>query len=105
MIDKSFFVSTEVHAREVELGDGAKHTLWFKQLPAIEFRRFSLAESSDDEDVRIKSIAKLLCASLCNEDGSPALTVAQAMTLTAPAMNAIFEQVLDVNGQGSKKKD
>jgi hypothetical protein len=105
MIDASFFVSAEVHAREVELGDGKKHTLWFKQLPAIEFRRFSLAENSDDEEVRIRSIATLICASLCNEYGSPAITVAQAMMLTAPAMNAIVDQAMDVNGQLGKKKD
>jgi hypothetical protein len=46
----------------------------------------------------------LICASLCNEDGSAAITMEQAMKLNAPAMNAIFEQVLFVNGQGAEKK-
>jgi hypothetical protein len=105
MIDQSFFVSSTVQKRTVELPDGKKHDLFFKEIPAVEFRRFSLAEQSDDENVRIGSIAKLICVSLCNEDGSPAITFEQAMMLKAGAMNAIFGQVLIVNGQGDKKKD
>lgn len=105
MIDKSFFVSTEVQKRTVELPDGQKHDLFFKEIPAVEFRRFSLAEQSDDEGVKIGSIAKLICASLCNEDGTPAITFEQAMMLKASPMNAIFSEVLIVNGQGNKKKE
>jgi len=104
MISQSFFVSGEVHKRSVTLPNGEVHDLFFKEIPATEFRRFSLSEQSTDEDVRISSIGKLICASLCNEDGTPALTVEQAMKLNAPAMTAIFEQVLFVNGQGAEKK-
>ena len=105
MIDQSFFVSSTAQKRTVELPDGKKHDLFFKEIPAVEFRRFSLAEQSGDENVRIGSIAKLICVSLCNEDGSPAVTFEQAMMLKAGAMNAIFAEVLIVNGQGDKKKD
>lgn len=104
MIAQSFFVSGEVHKRAVKLPNGETHDLFFKEIPATEFRRFSLSEQSPDEDVRISSIGKLICASLCNEDGSAAITLEQAMKLNAPAMNAIFEQVLFVNGQGAEKK-
>lgn len=105
MIDSSFFVSTEVQKRTVELPDGQKHELFFKEIPAIDFRRFSLAEQSDNEDVRASSLAKLICASLCNEDGTQAITFEQALNLKASAMNSIFAEVLAVNGQGSKKKE
>jgi hypothetical protein len=104
MIDKSFFISGEVHKRSVTLPNGEAHELFFKEIPAVEFRRFSLAEQSEDENIRVGSISKLICASLCNEDGSSAITFEQAMQLNAPAMNAIFEQVLSVNGQGATKK-
>lgn len=104
-LDKAFFVAVEVQARKVTLPDGTEHELHFKELPATEFRRFGLAENSDDENVRIGSIAKLICASLCEADGKPALTYDQALQLNASATNAIFEQVLFVNGQGGKKKD
>lgn len=99
MLDKAFYVSTELHEKEVELADGSKHTLHFKELPAIEFRRFSLAEQSDNENVRATSIAKLIAASLCDADGKPAITFDQALNLKASAMNAIFEAMLEVNGQ------
>lgn len=105
MIDASFFVSSAAQKRAVELPDGQTHELFFKEIPAVEFRRFSLAEQSEDENVRVGSIAKLICVSLCNEDGSPAITFEQAMMLKAGAMNAIFAQVLIVNGQDNKKKD
>lgn len=99
MLDKAFYVSTELHEREVELADGSKHSLHFKELPAIEFRRFALAEQSDNENVRATSIAKLIAASLCDADGKPAITFDQALNLKASAMNAIFEAMLEVNGQ------
>lgn len=104
MIAKSFFVSGEVQKKSVKLPNGEVHDLFFKEIPATEFRRFSLSEQSADEDVRVSSIAKLICASLCNEDGTQALSLDQALKLNAPAMNAIFEQVLIVNGQGAEKK-
>jgi hypothetical protein len=99
MLDKSFFVSTELQEREVELADGSKHVLYFKELPAIEFRRFALAEQSDNENVRATSIAKLIAASLCDADGKLAITFEQALNLKASAMNSIFEAMLEVNGQ------
>jgi hypothetical protein len=99
MLDKSFFVSTELQEREVELADGSKHVLYFKELPAIEFRRFALAEQSDNENVRATSVAKLISASLCSADGKVAITFEQALNLKASAMNTIFEAMLEVNGQ------
>lgn len=99
MLDKSFFVSAELQEREVELADGSKHVLYFKELPAIEFRRFALAEQSDNENVRATSIAKLIAASLCEADGKSAITFDQALNLKASALNAIFEAMLEVNGQ------
>lgn len=102
MLDKSFFVSADVHERKVTLPDGKEHTLYFKELPAVEFRRFALAEQSESEDVRASSIAKLLSASVCEADGKPAITFEQALKLKASAMTEIFNALLDVNGQ---KKD
>lgn len=99
MLDKSFFVSTELQEREVELADGSKHILYFKELPAIEFRRFALAEQSENENVKATSIAKLIAASLCDADGKLAITFEQALNLKASAMNSIFEAMLEVNGQ------
>lgn len=105
MLDKSLFVSTNVQEREIKLPDGKTHVLYFKELPAIEFRRFYLASQSADEDVRVFAIAKLISAALCDSDGKPAVTPEQASQLKSGPMNLIFEALLDVNGQGEQKKD
>lgn len=105
MLDDSLFVSTAVQERTVTLPDGKKHVLFFKELPAIEFRRFYLASQSADENVKIYAIANLIAAGLCDTDGKPAITAEKAAQLKAGAMNEIFMALLDVNGQGETKKD
>jgi hypothetical protein len=98
----TFFTSQEVHEREVTLADGSKHVLYFKELPAIEFRKFQMAETSDDEDTRAASVAKLIAVSLVEKDGKPAITAKQAAQLKGAAANALMSAILDVNGFGSK---
>lgn len=102
MLNDAFFVSTQVHEKQVKLADGSEHTLYFKELPAVEFRKFALAEQSNNEDIKAGAVAKLIAVSLCEPDGKPAITVEQALMLKAGAMNSIFEAILEVNVQ---KKD
>lgn len=101
-LPKSFFAATDIQQREIELPDGQKHTLHFKELPAIEFRKFQMAESSTDDDVRSTSIAKLIAASVCESDGKPALTMKEALQLKGQPSNAIMAAILDVNGFKAK---
>jgi hypothetical protein len=96
-LDK-FFVSTEIHERTVKLPDGSEHLLHFRELPAADFRRFHMAEMSEDEDVRAGSMAKLICACLCEPDGKAAITYKQALQLKPAAANALIGAVLSVNG-------
>lgn len=105
MLDKSLFVSGEVIEKTVTLPDGSKHTMWFKELPAVDFRKFVLAEQSSDEDVRATSMAKLIAMSLCEKDGKPALSFKKAQELNAPAMNSIVQAIMEVNGFSDEKKD
>lgn len=104
-LDKALFVSAEVFERTCELQDGTKHVLHFKQLPAVEFRRYLNATNSADEDVAAACMAKLISQSLCTPDGQPALTFKEAVQLTPGAEKAISAAVLDVNGMGKKKDD
>lgn len=103
-LDNSLFVSDQIHEREVELSDGRKHRLHFRELPVVEFRRFHLAEASGDEDARANSLAKLIAASVVEPDGTPALTVKDAARLRPDAANAILAAILDVNGFVAAKK-
>lgn len=97
MLNDAFFVSTQVHEKQVKLADGSEHTLYFKELPAIEFRKFFLAEQSEDEDVRAAALAKLISFGLCEPDGKAAITFNQALMLKTDAMNAIAAAILEVN--------
>ncbi|MDM0024075.1 phage tail assembly chaperone family protein, TAC [Variovorax saccharolyticus] len=98
---EAFFVSAQVHERKITLADGSEHSLFFKELPASIYRKFQIAEQSDDEDVRAGSMAKLISSSLCEEDGSEAMTYEQALKLKASAANALLDAVLEVNGRKS----
>jgi hypothetical protein len=102
MIDAALFVSDKVHEKQVTLPDGSTHALYFKELPAVEFRKFAIAESSEDEAVQANSMAKLIAASLCEPDGKPAITLKDAQRLTASAMTAIAAAIMEVNGFSAK---
>lgn len=104
-LSPSLFVSETIHPRTVKLPDGSEHVLHFKELPATVFRAFHLAEQSKDEDTQTGSMAKLIASSLCEPDGKPALTYKEALKLTAPAANALVNEVLSVNGFGGKQKN
>jgi len=106
MLNESLFVSEKVIEKEVTLSDGTVHKLYFKELPAVEFRKFYIAEQSQDEDVQASSMAKMVAASLCEPDGKPAITVKKALQLKGSALTAIVEAIMQINGFGvDAKKD
>ena len=105
MLDKSFFVSTEAQERQVELADGKKYSLFFKELPAVEFNRYWNAINSKDEDVQLLASAKLIAAGLCDADGKSTITVEQAAQLKPQPLQKILEALQDVNGLTDAKKD
>ena len=92
-----FFVSPTVHERTVTLGDGSEHVLFFRELSITEFRRFAIAEQSQDDEVRAESIPRLIAASMCEPDGSEAISLEKARTLKPEVANALFKAALSVN--------
>lgn len=102
-LDDDLFVSSTVHERDVPLPDGKTHKLYFREVDSCEFRRYQLAEASQDEAVQLTSMAVLIATSLCEPDGTPALTVDRAEKLKPAATLAIFNAVLEVNQFGGKK--
>lgn len=103
-LDPSLFVSDTVFDRPVTLADGSQHTFWFKEVPAVAFRAFQIAEHSFDDEVRASSMCKLIAASVCEPDGKPAMTFEQAQKLKPAVMNALMKEVLLVNKIGSAAK-
>lgn len=101
-LDTSFFISETLQEREVTLPNGSKHALYFKELSAIEFRKFQMAETSDDEEVKAASVAKLIALSLTDDKGKPALSTKEAARLNNAASNALLAVILEINGFNSK---
>lgn len=98
MLDSSFFVSGGVQPRDVELSDGKKHRLYFKEYSGAAFAQYALAIRSKDLKVKAVGMAILISACLCEADGSEAITFERACELKPEVMQAIFEKVMEVNG-------
>lgn len=105
MLPTSFFASAQVHAREVTLGDGSVHVLYFKELPAAAFRTHSRMQTSADTDQQDTGMFWLIAQGLSEADGQPALTFEQACQLKLEPAKAIFQTLLEVNGLAGKKED
>lgn len=95
--------SQEVHEVPVKLADGKERKLNFRELPATTYRKFQFMERSEDADERANSVAYLISESLCEKDGTQALSFEKACTLKPAPMNALFMAVLTANGMGERK--
>jgi len=91
MLHDDFFVGDAPIEKEVDLPNGAKHTLYFRQLSAAEFRKLYEAKGKD-------FTATMVARCLCNPDGSDALSVEQAAKLKPKAEQAILAAIKEING-------
>jgi hypothetical protein len=103
--DDSLFASPTVHEKQVEMADGSTHTCWFKELTAVAFRSYQIAEHSADPDERVASMAKLVASSLCEPDGHLSLTLEKAKTLKPDVMNRMVMAILEINNIGGRAKN
>jgi hypothetical protein len=103
MLPDTLFVAAAPIERQVEIG-GVTHTLYFRELPAVEWIRYHELAREGGEDQRFGALAHLISISLCDASGAPVLPRDRAMQLKAAALNALFAAVLDINGGASEKK-
>lgn len=103
-LSDKLFVSSDVIERKVALGDGSEETLYFKQIGHEDFNRFLQQRASEDEDVRAGCTAKLIVASLCEPDGTQAISFSKACQLKPLVANEIIKAILEINGVGEKKE-
>lgn len=76
------FASKDVHADTITLPNGDKAQFYVRELPDAEFRK--LWQDADR--------AKLIAATICDEDGKPVMTVVQAAQLK-PLVAAELQRV------------
>lgn len=86
------FASKEVKPDTVELPDGTKAQFYVRALPDTEFR--SLYNSNDR--------AKLIAATICDEDGKPVMSVKQAGELKPRIATVLQGIALKHAGFGSE---
>ena len=99
----SLFVSKDLIPREVELPDGSKHTLHFRELDSATFERFHEERGSDVAAERYGAMATLIAAAVCEPDGKPAMTVAKAATLKPKVQVMLSGIITEINGFKQKK--
>lgn len=96
MLDKKLFITAlAVVAQEVTLA-GEKHTLHFKELPVKTF--FDLSMKLSEPENRLLAAQELVYLSLCNEDGTDALTLERVGDLKLSVLFELVAAVQTVNG-------
>jgi hypothetical protein len=99
MLDSALFTSEAVHEREITLGDGTKHVLFFREIPSAEFRK--LQTESRKEELQEIAASKLIARSLCTKEGEDAITFEDAAKLKQGVRFAIALAIGEVNGLGA----
>lgn len=102
MLDKDLFVTPAIEERAVALPAGERK-LHFRKISSFDWERFVECLRSRDPDQRAVATHVLIAASLCEPDGSQAITIEKAKDLVPDAAAAIYLQALDMNRK--KKAD
>jgi len=89
------FASKDVHADTVTLPNGDKAQFHVRELPDAEFRK--LWQDADR--------AKLIAATICDEDGKPVLTVAQAAQLKPVIAHQLQQVAMKHSGFGGEAEE
>ena len=99
-----FMIGDGVVEREIEMMDGSKAVLHFRELPNTAFEKHAAWASSGDEEVAASAVARLVSMSLCDADGKLAMTQQQAERIKRPLLGRFLNAVYDVNGMLKPKK-
>ena len=105
-MDKSkLFRAIDIAEREVKMPDGSNQVMFFRELENVAFERYFLQMASKDIDVAAHASAHLLVAGLCEPDGSPALTIKEAVRIRRKTQQNMLQALFDVNGYGKAAKE
>lgn len=98
LTDDMFVSEGDIIEHPVKLADGKEHTMYFKPMNAIDWKKHLEAENSKDPQVRRESNVRLISRYLVEPDGRRSLTPQQAARLKPAVSGAIFLAILEVNG-------
>ncbi len=101
-MDDSLFISEQPVARTVEIAK-KKHTLHFREVSDADWYRYIETRGSDDLDVRAGARAYLISRSLCEPDGTLALTLERAASIKLRAAKAIETAILTLDSDAREE--
>jgi len=99
-LPQSLFVSDTLHAREVTLFDGSRHTFHFREFTAAEYREVQRLAASSNADEQDAHRSLLVAISVRGADGSQVLTADRAAQLKPSVRDRLYITALQVNGYG-----
>lgn len=100
-LPSNFFIDQgAVHEKEVKLPNGTAHKMYFKDISQATWDAFMRSRYSEDEKVRDAARANLIASSLCEPDGTLALTTEDAARLKPAFALAISNAVMKANEFG-----
>ncbi|MBH1591390.1 phage tail assembly chaperone family protein, TAC [Stenotrophomonas maltophilia] len=103
LLDPSLFISDDVHEREVMLADGKKHTFYIREQDAGVLRAFFTGQASEDPDKQADSMARLIAKAICDPEGKPALSLADAKRLKFAVQIAMTKAISEVHSYQGKE--
>lgn len=103
LLDPSLFISDDVHEREVMLADGKKHTFYIREQDAGVLRAFFTGQASEDPDKQADSMARLIARAICDPEGKPALSLADAKRLKFAVQIALTKAISEVHSYQGKE--
>lgn len=100
-MDDDLFISEVPVERAVTLA-GKQRKLWFREVSDADWYRYVSARSSDDVDTQAGARAFLISKSLCEPDGTLALTLERAASLKLRAAKEMERVIMELD---SRAKD
>lgn len=97
MIAAELFITGQAIERTVDIA-GQKHKLWFREVTSADWFRYVTLRGSDDVDTAAGARAYLISKSLCEPDGTLALSEDQAAQLKLRASRAIEKEIMALDG-------
>jgi hypothetical protein len=101
-MDASLFTAEAPEQRTVVLADGTSHDLHFRSAPTRLWRLYILADARAETDAWENAVAALIAATVCEPDGTPAMTIEQALRLKPIVTQRFLAEIALFNGAAGK---
>ncbi|UQA69535.1 phage tail assembly chaperone family protein, TAC [Stenotrophomonas maltophilia] len=103
LLDPSLFISDDVYERQVKLADGKEHMFYIREQEAGVLRGFFAGQTSEDPEKQAESMARLIAKAICDPEGKPALSLAQAKRLKFAVQIALTKAISEVHSYQGKE--